>query len=90
MKQYAFSDCSSLKVVTIPRYLKPLGLYTFKNCPLTDVYCYHTTAELTDSVEANSAIPNKANIVLHVPSGLAERYSISSNWIGFKEYVEME
>ena len=85
--KYAFYNCTSLTSIEIDNNMKSIGAYAFDGCPLTKIY-NHIPTHLNCNMPY-SAISNRANCDLYVPSGASEQYSKLGAWSGFKSYVEM-
>lgn len=88
----ALLGCSELKEIVIPSSIEEVALDLFENCPvLSDVYVCWNNPDTIRFIETHNEkndydfIRHIANLHLHVPNGLIERYlKIGYPWIGFR------
>ncbi len=80
---------NSMKTITLGSGLQTIEYDAFVGCSnLTDVYSLATVPATIAATTFPAAV--KANTTLHVPYGTAETYRNTTNWNGFKNYVEMD
>lgn len=79
---YAFSDCSSLKSVTIPCSVGFIGIGAFDNCcGLVSIHCTPLTPPMGSSIMFRNVAER---FKIYVPSTAVETYKIATYW---EDYV---
>ncbi len=80
----AFEGCSSLKTITIPKYVSEMGSYVFKDCnSLAEVVCKAKVAPQLKSDAFSNDILSKAT--LYVPEESVESYKADGEWKKFSD-----
>ena len=93
MGGFLFSECTSLREITIPQFVSIIGYYAFDNCTsLESVYCKPANvpkAEYkTNSVDYWSAFDGNApERKIYVPTTAVESYKQADFWSDYAEDI---
>lgn len=80
----AFEGCSSLKTITIPKYVSEMGSYVFSDCnSLAEVVCKAKVAPQLNSDAFSNDVLSKAT--LYVPEESVESYKADGEWKKFSD-----
>lgn len=82
IEKFACMGCASLTEVYLPSTLTTINKEAFKECPVTDIYCYATTAPWVNPNAFTDADGTQLyeQITLHVLPGCAETYAADATW----------
>lgn len=82
IEKFACMGCASLTEVYLPSTLTTINKEAFKECPVTDIYCYATTAPWVNPNAFTDAKGHELyeQITLHVLPGCAETYAADATW----------
>lgn len=82
IEKFACMGCASLTEVYLPSTLTTINKEAFKECPVTDIYCYATTAPWVNPNAFTDAKGTQLyeQITLHVLPGCAETYAADATW----------
>ncbi|MBO4659735.1 MAG: leucine-rich repeat protein [Prevotella sp.] len=83
----AFSDCTSLKTVTIPNMITYIGEYAFQGCTSLQTVTVQWTTPLEITPEVFDGV-TLSNVVLRVLSGYKSVYAAANVWKDFGEIRE--
>ena len=84
INDYAFSDCTSMKTVTIPNSVSSIGDYAFQGCTNLQTVTVQWTKPLGISEEVFDGV-DLSGVVLRVLSGYKTVYEEADVWKNFKE-----
>ncbi len=87
IKDYAFNNCFSLRVINLPDKLTKIGGYAFNNCTLlNDIYAEsNSPATISDNNTFNGVDKNICKI--HVPCAGKRDYEKTFGWCDFKNII---
>ena len=87
----AFTSCTKVTSITIPREVISVGTQAFQNCSaLTTVYCQPSippTAYKADFVEWTTFKNTASNLTIYVPTASVDAYKSASGWRDYADYI---
>ena len=86
---YAFQNCYSLSLITIPDSVTSIGSYAFANC--YGMHEYHFLSITPPTLVNKNAFSNiPSDCVIYVPSASVEAYKAASNWSNYASQIQGE
>ena len=84
---YSFSNCKSLKSITLGKNIRRLEYSTFSDCTqLQEIHCLPITPPTISEFCFDSEVLN--NCKLYIPKGTYNDYWIAQGWGDFKNIIE--